>query len=603
VKVRLLDQTQCSANEHTLVLQDHALDLVSALQILPASRLLPSTSCGKNLFSDISRLNLAINAGDFDVRRVIPLLRSVLNNEPDGVIWDNVYNLIAESTLGTVTKPSTPPPSGPPCTSSFQQTPWSFNTGSFADTSDLRRNVDPILRSEVEDNLTVDHPDVLSTFFGQIAQVREVTAIVLESCKNAELPLFHDGVGWTEWPEGCEETAVLRFLRCHIDRFLLFANERGFSPSKRRRYITTPNKPIPGSISKRKLDVGIAYNADNEPEERHRQSYEWSHILVPGELKSNPREDNHSNTWLDLVRYAREIFSAQDTRRFVLGFTLCGPIMRLWEFDRLGVVGSTPFDINQEGETFIMVILGILWMSEEELGFDPTIMEGDGRYMQIRRNGGMERIQLEARMRHQRSLAGRATTCWSGSLYGRSDGQLAIKDSWEYEERSEEGLLLKEATEAGVKNVARYYHHETVLTNDGMDDILTNVRKGMSDTVGRNPLQQRRAAHSESIPGSRTSSPSEARRGRSRSSSRTVTRKRSSSSIQAWVPPPKRSCWDSPVKQDTPRRRNRVHRRLIMQDVGKSIYEASSPRGILMGLLGGIKGEHRTKLSRPWLIL
>ena len=26
-----------------------------------------------------------------------------------------------------------------------------------------------------------------------------------------------------------------------------------------------------------------------------------------------------------------------------------------------------------------------------------------------------------------------------------------VKDSWEYEERSEKGLLLKEATEAGVK--------------------------------------------------------------------------------------------------------------------------------------------------------
>ena len=38
-----------------------------------------------------------------------------------------------------------------------------------------------------------------------------------------------------------------------------------------------------------------------------------------------------------------------------------------------------------------------------------------------------------------------------------------MQDSWEYEERPEEGLLLKEATQAGVKNVARYYHHETVL--------------------------------------------------------------------------------------------------------------------------------------------
>jgi hypothetical protein len=149
-------------------LNNRALDLVLALQALPDSRALPSSSGGKNLFADLSRLNQAINAGDFDLRRVIPLLRSVLNNEPDGVIWDNVYNLIVESTLKASDEPSTPPPSDPPRTASFQQTPWSFNTGSFADTSDLRRNVDPILRSEVEDNLTVDHPEVLSTFFGRL---------------------------------------------------------------------------------------------------------------------------------------------------------------------------------------------------------------------------------------------------------------------------------------------------------------------------------------------------------------------------------------------------------------------------------------------------
>ncbi|KAH8724031.1 hypothetical protein GQ44DRAFT_773605 [Phaeosphaeriaceae sp. PMI808] len=78
-----------------------------------------------------------------------------------------------------------------------------------------------------------------------------------------------------------------------------------------------------------------------------------------------------------------------------------------------------------------------------------------------------------------------------------------------------------------------------------------------------------------------------ARRGRSRSSSRTMARKRSSSSIHASIPPPKRSCSNSLVKQDT-QRRNRVHRRLVMRDVGKSLYEARSPRDIVMGLLGGI---------------
>lgn len=194
-------------------------------------------------------------------------------------------------------------------------------------------------------------------------------------------------------------------------------------------------------------------------------------------------------------------------------------------------------------------------------------------------------------MRRQRSVAGRATRCWRGSFRDGAGRELVIKDSWEYEERPEEGLLLKEATEADVKNVARYYHHETVLTNDEVDDVLTNVRRGLSDTVGRNPLQQRRAAHSEAITSSRTSSPSGARRGRSRSSSRTMPRKRSLSSIQASMRPLKRSCSDSPVKQDMHRRRNRVHRRLIMQDFGKSVYESSSPRGILVGLLGGIKGH------------
>jgi len=171
-----------------------------------------------------------------------------------------------------------------------------------------------------------------------------------------------------------------------------------------------------------------------------------------------------------------------------------------------------------------------------------------------------------------------------------------VKDSWEYEERPEEGLLLKEATEAGVKNVVRYYHHETVYVDGRVDDILGNVRKGQDDTAGRNPLQ-RRAVHTGSVTSLTTSGASGRGRGRSRSSSRTMTRKRSSSSIQTWMPPPKRSCSDSPVKPDTHRRRNRVHRRPIVQNVGKSIYEANSPRGILTGLLGGIKGECRTKLS------
>lgn len=520
---------------------------------------------------------------------MIPLLRAVLDTESDTVIWEKVYEVTAESTLLTVDKPSTPPPSGPSHAASFQQTPWSFNTGSFADTSDLRRNVDPILRDEVEDNLKIDHPDVFDVFFGKISKLHEMTAAVLQSCKAGESPLFREEVGWMEWPERCEEAAVLQFLRQHVDRFLRSVDERGFRPAKRRRCLATPNKPIPGSISKRKLDTGLAYDSSDELGEG--AQHDWSRILVLGELKSNPREDKHSSTWLDLVRYAREVLSTKTTRRYALGFTLCGSIMRLWEFDRLGVVGSTPFDVNKNGEMFVSVMLGFLWMSEEELGIDPTIIDGDRRYTSIERDGRVVRLYLEDTIKQQRSVAGRATICWSGHDEEMPEQRLVIKDSWEYEERPEEGLLLKEATEAGVKNVARYHHHETVRIGGQVDDIRSNVRRGLSDVAGRNPLQ-RRAVHTGSATSSTASGVSGSRRGRSSSSSsRTATRKRSSSSIQASMPPPKRSCSDSPTKQDVPRR-NRVHRRLVMRDFGKSIYEARSPRGILIGLLGGIKGEH-----------
>ena len=85
--------------------------------------------------------------------------------------------------------------------------------------------------------------------------------------------------------------------------------------------------------------------------------YDWSRILVLDELKSNAQEDSYNSTWLDLLRYAREVFSGQDIRRFVHGFTICGPNMRLWVFDKLGEVASGLFDVNKDGQMFVSAIL------------------------------------------------------------------------------------------------------------------------------------------------------------------------------------------------------------------------------------------------------
>ena len=301
----------------------------------------------------------------------------------------------------------------------------------------------------------------------------------------------------------------------------------------------------------------------------------WLPVLVPGELMSNPNTDTPSQAWFDLGKYVREVFSAQDTRRFVLGFTLCGSIMRLWEYDRVGGIASSGFDINKDGRQFASAILGFLWMNEEQLGFDPTILTSDGkRYIEIVRNDETERLIFDEPIKRARCVAGRASTCWKAHREGDTSKPLVIKDSWQYPERDEEGQLLREAMENGVVNVARYYYHETVRVGGQEDDIYNNVRKRLDITRATDYKP-------EGLMMSPIGVQSSARKDQSNS------RKRSSS-INAPLPPNKRPCSSSPMKH--PIVLNRVHRRVITSDYGKTLYKASSRAAILAALEGGISG-------------
>ncbi|EDN06586.1 predicted protein [Histoplasma mississippiense (nom. inval.)] len=125
-------------------------------------------------------------------------------------------------------------------------------------------------------------------------------------------------------------------------------------------------------------------------------------------------------------------------------------------------------------------------MSRKQLGFDPTIVAtGTERYIEIEKNGMRERLIIDEIVGRARCVAGRATTCWK--VYCETDKSrtpLVVKDSWQYPERTEEGELLREAMAKGVKNVARYYHHETVRIDDKDDDVLA-IRKGLSLPISK----------------------------------------------------------------------------------------------------------------------
>src|SRR5271168_841157 len=165
--------------------------------------------------------------------------------------------------------------------------------------------------------------------------------------------------------------------------------------------------------------------------------------------------------------------------------------MGVWEFDRLGGIASEQFDINEDGLQFVSTILGFLWMNEEELGFDPTIMTANDQwFIEIGRNGLTERLIIDEVMKRARCIAGRATTCWKAHREEDPRTSLVIKDSWQYPEREEKGKLLREVAGKGVVNVARYYHHRTVRVH-GKDDIRSSVRKGLDVTEARNYRPER----------------------------------------------------------------------------------------------------------------
>ncbi|WVN87097.1 uncharacterized protein L203_102273 [Cryptococcus depauperatus CBS 7841] len=561
--------------------QDVTLILLRALEVLPVSSLLQSKTPGHDTVKDdISRLISSVLSGDLDFDHIRSLLEAALADNPeDALIWDRVADAAAALNV-------TPPPRS--MTLSSLQTPWVHSTSSIVNSPEYRLYIDQVLKRELG-QLRVGLPSFHATFFGRVADLETAAAAVFQSCTSGSDPLFREG--WMGWPEDANEGAVIGWFKNVTTNLVAFA-ERYRPPQTQRWLLAQPNTPLQGSTVKRKLDIGFVRGP--EPEEG--SPFPWSQVLVPGELKNNPSADTNSKAWLDLGRYVRETLSAQDTRRFVLGFTLCGSLMRIWEFDRLGGIASEQFDINKEGKRFVSTILGFLWMSEDDLGFDPTIITcGDKRYIDIERNGQEERIIIKKTMSRARCVVGRATTCWEAYAEKDPKKPLVIKDSWQYPERDHEGELLREAMEKRVIHVARHYYHTTVRVGDKDDDVLANIRRGIDLSEAEHyPLG--RSKKVTATP-SATGTPSQ-----SRSSGAGVKAgvKRPSSETNVPLPPSKRSIPTSQTEASTEMLSNRVHRRVILCDYGKPIYEASSRVALLAAMERCIAG-HESLLQADFL--
>ncbi|KAI5924800.1 hypothetical protein F4810DRAFT_663412 [Camillea tinctor] len=513
-------------------LRNLAFTLLAALHALPAASLLRSRS-GKSFLIELPSLYPAITSGDFNPKH---LLNAVLAAKSDDEIWKDMYDAVTEYNP-----------------LHFKQTPSSScNIVSSFNSSECRNNTDDVLRADLGP-MYVDLPSLYETFCGGIPELEGASQAIFQSCSEGPDPFFSEG--WTGWPREAKESTVFGWLQMIIGQIIQWA--RDYRPTPPRGLLAKSNKPLRGLTANRKLDVGIVSCSE--------AFADWSQILIPGSLKSNPNEDRQNGAWFDIGQYVRGVFAAQDTRHFVLAFTLCGSFMRVWEFDRLGGIASMQFDINENGLQFVSTILSFLWIDEKGLGFDPTFIPFNGkRCIEITRDGMPERIVIDRVIGRVPCIAGRATTCWKAHPEGDPSTRLVIKDSWQDPERDVEGELLCDVTEKGVCNVARYYYHETIYVDGNVDDVQHGIRKGLDLAKASN-------YHLHDFD---TRSISQISQGSATSQ--------------------KRSRSKSPTKVDPAYHsaaRNRVHRRVIVRDYGKNIYKASTPIALLAALENCIQGH------------
>ncbi len=207
--------------------------------------------------------------------------------------------------------------------------------------------------------------------------------------------------------------------------------------------------------------------------------------------------------------------------------------------------------------------------------------ENDERFIEIERNGTIERLMIDKMMKRTYCIAGRATTCWRVYCEGDPQTPLVIKDSWQYIEYEEKGELFREATERGIVNIVRYYYYKTVQILVTDDDVRGNVWKGLDViTVANYQLKHLTKflnINTKGIP----------RKGRGIN---VVGAKRSSSQMDVFLPPRKRSCLLFPIKADKNILLNRVYQYVVLYDSRMPIYKVSSWAVLFIALKGYIVG-------------
>lgn len=307
-----------------------------------------SENQGRDRQQNLRTLDKTIDSEAFDPKIFQPLLHIILDGLNDEDLWDEIDNVLE------LALPSTPPLQV--SSKEYEQTPYHYTTSSMQHSFERTLLMKPRIQEELRHiYVEVDAFDI--TYFGCVPELKQASSSIFQQCMESNMPLFSEEEGWRGWPQVTKEDQVREFPEQLVPSLATLAGNYGSSDLRpRRRLDTKPRQTVKGSTGKRLIDIAFVDQREVDVDDRQR----WSDIVVPGELKATKQDDRIGSGWNDRGKYVREVFGAQESRRFVLGFSLCGSTMRAWAFDWLSGFSSTAFDINKDGRRFVFFIVGFL---------------------------------------------------------------------------------------------------------------------------------------------------------------------------------------------------------------------------------------------------
>ncbi|TPX24430.1 hypothetical protein DIZ76_013777 [Coccidioides immitis] len=268
-------------------------------------------------------------------------------------------------------------------------------------------------------------------------------------------------------------TKLLQSTQDNVQNWLFQLQDELLLKEQRRYYTINIPKELTGGEARQQVNLIVKRKSGKPSDTDH----DWGDIEVIGELKAS-NNDGVKRTLVQLARYARDVLTCQPTRQYLHAFTICGPFMTAWVFDRSGCYSPGPFNIHEQPERFIQVIAGYTMMNEEDLGLDTfTERDGNHRFIYVAQEGTEMKLQMKPQpLTRQRAIVCRGTSCYLTKVPYSEDWDHITKFSWTSDRRKPEADLLRLANQREVKGIARLVGHQSITSIKEMRSGMTFIK-------------------------------------------------------------------------------------------------------------------------------